>query len=156
MGLHGTNLSAQMADGRMKTSLTRKVISSTFVLVVVFACIACVSTQSVVDQVAQKWVGQNFDQFALRNGQPSRKFELKSGDIAYVWNSGTAFMSVPRTGITNIYGNTVYAYMDGGGKIEMFCEMQIVTDRTGIIREIMILKDTIGLSSTSRCHDILE
>jgi hypothetical protein len=144
-----------MADGSMNTSRIRKVTSRTFVLVLVFACIACVSAQSVVDYAVQKWVGQNFDQFVLRNGQPSRKFELKSGDVAYVWSSGTAFLSVPTTGIRNVYGNTVDSHGDGGGKIEIFCEMQIVTDRIGIIRELIILKDTIGLSSTSRCHEIL-
>lgn len=139
----------------MKTSLTHKVIASTFVLVFIFACIACVGTQQVVDRVAQKWVGQNFDQFVSQNGQPSLKFELKSGHIAYVWNSGKTLMSVPTTGLTTVYGNTIDAHMVVGGKIEMFCETQIVTGRTGIIREIIILKDTIGLSSTSRCHEIL-
>jgi len=100
-------------------------------------------------------MGQNFDQFVSQNGQPSQNFELKSGHIAYVWNSGKTLMSVPTTRLTTVYGNTIDAHMVGGGKIEMFCETQIVTDRTGIIREIMILKDTIGLSSTSRCHEIL-
>ena len=81
------DLSTQMADRRMTRSLTRKVTVSTFVLVFIFTCIACVGTQKVV---GQKWVGKNVDQFVLRNGQTTQKFELKSGHIAYIWSSGTA------------------------------------------------------------------
>ena len=140
----------------MKNSLTRKTISGAFVLILVFTCTACVSTQSVVDRVAQKWAGQNFDGFVLRYGQPYRKFDLNSGDIAYVWNSGISSISMPATATTNVYGNTAYTQMSGGGNIDVFCEMQIVTDRTGIIRQVTILKDTIGLWVTSRCHEVLD
>ena len=140
----------------MKNSLIRKITFSAFVLVLLYACTACVSTQSVVNRFAQKWMGQNFDQFVLRYGQPYRKFELNSGDIAYVWNSGTSSMPIPATATTNVYGNTAYTQVSGGGNIDMFCEMQIVTDRTGIIKQVSILKDTIGLWATSRCHEVLD
>jgi hypothetical protein len=140
----------------MKTSPARKVVSGAVVLVLFVLCTACVSTQSVVDRFAQKWMGQNFDQFVLRYGQPYRKFELNSGDIAYDWNSGTSSMPIPATATTNVYGNTAYTQVSGGGNIDMFCEMQIVTDRTGIIKQVTILKDTIGLWATSRCHEVLD
>ncbi len=139
----------------MQSPLIHKVTSGTFVLVLFFICIACVNTQSVVDRGAPKWVGKTVDQFVSRNGQPLRTFEVKSGDIVSVWSSGTAFMPVPTTGTTTVYGSTIDTHMGGGGQVEVFCEIQIVTGRTGVIREMIILKDSLGLLSTSRCNEIL-
>ena len=119
-------------------------------------CTACVSTQSVVDRFGQKWVGRNFDEFVIQYGAPYRKFELNSGGTAYVWNSGTSSIAMPATATTNVYGNTAYTQVNGGGNINMFCEMQLVTDQSGVIRQVTILKDTIGLWVTSRCHEVLE
>jgi hypothetical protein len=131
-------------SNQMKNSLTRTTITSVFLLLSALVCTSCVSTQSVVDRFGQKWIGQNFDEFVLRYGTPYRKFELNSGDIVYVWNSGTSSVAVPATATTNVYGNTAYTQLSGGENINMFCEMQLVTDRAGVIRQVIILKDTIG------------
>lgn len=117
---------------------------------------ACVSTQAVADRFAQNWIGHNFDEFVMRYGVPYRKFELSNGSTAYIWNSGTSSISMPATATTNIYGNTAYTHFSGGGRIDMFCEMQLVTDQSGVIRGVTILKDTIGFWVTSRCHEVLE
>lgn len=140
----------------MKSSLIQKIGTGTFILFLALVCAACVSTQSVVDRFGQKWVGKDFDEFVLRYGTPYRKFELNSGDIAYAWNSGTSSIAMPAAATTNIYGNTAYTQVSGGGNINMSCEMQLVTDRAGVIKQVRILKDTIGRWATSRCHEVLE
>lgn len=116
----------------------------------------CVSTQAVADRFGQKWIGRNFDEFVMSYGAPYRKFELNSGGTAYVWNSGTSSVAMPTTATTNVYGNTAYTQVNGGGNINMFCEIQFVTDSSGTIRQITILKDTIGFWVSSRCHEVLE
>ena len=123
---------------------------------VVLLCTGCVSTQAVVDRFSQKWIGRNFDDFVMRYGAPYQQFALNSGGTAYVWNSGTSSITMPTTATTNFYGNTAYTQVNGGGNINMFCEMQLVTDSSGIIRQITILKDTVGFWGTSRCHEVLE
>lgn len=139
----------------MEQSLPRIARAGVY-LVLLFLCAGCVSTQSVADRFAPKWVGKNFDEFVLKYGAPFRKFELNSGDFSYVWNSGTASVAMPATATTSVYGNTAYTQMSGGGNINMFCELQIVTDRAGNIKQITILRDTIGFWCTSRCHEVLE
>jgi len=140
----------------MEKSKIQKNWKIIWLLVLSFACAACVSTQSVVNRFGQKWVGQNFDDFVLRYGMPYRKFELNNGSIAYVWNSGISSVSMPVTATTNIYGNTAYTQIHGGGSIRTYCEVQLITDQTGVIRQVNILKDTIGLWATSRCHEVLK
>lgn len=125
-------------------------------LVLTVLCAGCVSTQSVVNRLGSRWIDKNFDEFVLRYGVPQKKFELNSGDFAYVWNSGTSSIDLPATATTNIYGNTAYTQMNSGGRINMFCEVQIVTTRNGIIKHITILKDTIGFWTTSKCHEVFD
>lgn len=128
------------------------------VLILLFAmvCAACVSTQSVADRFSTQWIGRNFDEFVLRYGTPYKEFKLNNGATVYVWNSGTASMGIPATATTRVYGNTAYTQMSGGGSIDMFCEMQVVTDQRGAIQQVKILRDTIGLWATSRCHEVLD
>ena len=138
----------------MKNFLIQKIKIN--ILLLTLTCASCVSTQSVVDRFGQKWLGKNFDEFVLRYGIPYRKFALNSGDIVYAWNSGISSVAIPATATTNFYGNTAYTRYSGGNSINMFCEMQLTTTRTGTIKDIMITKDTFGAWVTSRCHEVLE
>ena len=116
----------------------------------------CVSTQSVVDRLGNRYVGKNFDEFVLSRGVPQQKFVLSSGDIAYVWNSGTSSVAIPMTATTTGYGDTATTNVSGGGSIHMFCEVQFVTSPEGTIKRITILKDTIGFWTTSMCHEVFD
>ena len=135
---------------------TIKPVMGAAILGVALLASGCVSTQAVVDRFGQKWIGRNFDEFVMRYGAPYRKYDLNNGGTAYVWNSGTSSIAMPATATTNVYGNTAYTQVSGGGNINMFCEMQLVTDSAGAIRQVTILKDTIGFWVTSRCHEVLE
>ncbi len=133
-----------------------KVTPTIAILVLIMLLTACVSTQSVVNRFGGKWIGKNFDEFVLRYGSPYKEFHLKKGGVAYTWNSGTTSINMPVTATTNVYGSTAYTQVQGGGSINMYCEIQLVTDSEGVIREVTILKDTIGLWVTSRCHEVLK
>lgn len=116
----------------------------------------CVSTQEVVNRLSPQFVGTNFDSFVLRYGPPKSKFILNSADIVYVWNSGTASVGIPASATTTGSGNTATTQFHGGGSIDMFCEIQFVTSPNGTIKELSILKDTIGFWTTSRCNEVFE
>lgn len=150
-------LGIKKSRAETEMSLTRrKLMMGAVLLGVALLSSSCVSTQAVIDRFGQKWVGRNFDEFVMSYGAPYRRFELNSGGTAYVWNSGISSIAIPATATTNVYGNTAYTQVSGGGNINMFCEMQLVTDRSETIRQITILKDTIGRWVTSRCHEVLE
>ncbi|MBI3596362.1 MAG: hypothetical protein HY203_04325 [Nitrospirae bacterium] len=117
---------------------------------------SCVSTQSVVDKLGSLYIGKNFDEFVLNRGVPQKKFVLSNGDVAYVWNSGTSSVAMPVTANTTGYGNTAKTTVSGGGSIDMFCEVQFVTSPAGIIKQVSILKDTIGFWTTSMCHEVFD
>lgn len=136
-------------------SIRQQLKTGAVLIVLTLLCTACVSTQSVVDRFGQQWGGRKFDEFVVRYGAPYRKFELSNGGVAYVWNSGTSSFAMPATATTNIYGNTAYTQVSGGGNIEMFCEVQFVTDQSGTIIQIL-MRDTWGFWATSRCHEVLE
>jgi len=116
----------------------------------------CVSTQSVADRLATQYIGRSLDEFVLSYGIPSRKFVLASGDIAYVWNSGTASVPMPATATTTAVGNTATTNVVGGGSIDMFCEVQFVTSPEGTVKSLRILQDTIGFWTTSRCNELFK
>jgi ABC-type uncharacterized transport system auxiliary subunit len=116
----------------------------------------CVSTQAVVDRLGNKYVGKNFDEFVINHGTPRQKFTLSSGDIVYTWNSGTSSIAMPATATTTAYGNTATTTINGGGSIDMYCEAQFVTSPNGLIKQVSILKDTVGFWTTSMCHEIFD
>lgn len=121
-----------------------------------FLLSGCVSTQAVVDRLGNKYVGKNFDEFVINHGTPRQKFILSSDDIVYTWNSGTSSIAMPATATTTAYGNTATTTINGGGSIDMFCEAQFITSPNGVIKQVRILKDTIGFWTTSMCHEIFD
>ena len=121
-----------------------------------FALFGCVSEQSVVNDLKTNFDGKNFDEFVLKFGVPQSKFALNSGEIAYIWNSGTTSVQMPATATTTTAGNTSTSQIVGGGSLNLVCELQIVTAPDGTIRHMKIMKDSIGMWTTSRCHEVLK
>lgn len=121
--------------------------------IIVFAGCGCISTLSVERKFEPLWLGRNFDEFVMQYGIPSRKFDLSNGDVAYTWNPGTKSVSMPISGTTNSSG---YTQIGGGGSIDMTCELQILTDKSGVIKQVKIMKDSVGVWTTSRCHELLK
>ena len=63
---------------------------------------------------------------------------------------------MPATATTTADGNTATTTINGGGSIDMFCEAQFVTSPDGLIKQVSILKDTVGFWTTSMCHEIFD
>lgn len=120
---------------------------------------ACVSTQSVVNELSSKYVGKNVDSFFIANGAPVQRHQLNSGEILWVWDSGVTSVYIPsQTTITGTnYGGVANytATTYGGGSMSLRCVVQFMTASDGTIKSIRILRDTIGWWTTSMCHESL-
>ena len=106
------------------------------ILCLLLSCISCVSTQTVANNFGNQWLGRNKDDFARRYGMPYKQYPFQDGETIYVWDSRQQ--------------------RDNPGIANVFCEMRLTTDQSGLIREIIITRDTIGLLTTSRCYEVLE
>ena len=121
----------------------------------------CVSTQKVANRIYAEYNGQNFDSFVRERGLPHSRYQLSDGGNVYVWNSGVITYRMPST--TTVSGTVdssgYYAgcgVTTGGGNLNVFCEVQIETDRNNIIRAVTITRDTIGKWTTSRCGEVFK
>jgi hypothetical protein len=141
---------------RLKLFFSRLWLFIGLLCMLFLTCTACVSTQQVADNFGKKWLGRNMDDFIRQYGLPYKQYAFKEGNVVYVWNSGISSFTMPATATTQVYGNTAYTQIRGGGSINMFCEMELTTDQAGVIRRFIITRDTIGLGSTSRCYEVLE
>lgn len=124
-----------------------------FTAAIMLSLAGCISTASVERRLEPMWVGKNFDNFVMRYGPPASKYELSSGDILFTWNPGTKSTTMPITATTNGNGLT---QVSGGGSFSEACEIQILADKSGTIKQLKIMKDSWGTWTTSRCHELLK
>ena len=122
---------------------------------VFFLVSGCVSTQSVVNRASNQYVGQSIDAFVRLHGAPYQRFDLRSGDVAYTWSSGVRSMAMPLSATTSVVGGMATTNFIGGQSLNLVCEIQIIASSSGMIKELLILRDTIGLWTTSMCHEVL-
>lgn len=119
----------------------------------------CVSSQSVVGNLSAKYAGNNVDAFFVDHGAPAGRHQLNSGDIIWTWDSGATGVYMPATTTitgTNYGGLANYtATTYGGGTMALQCVVQIVAAQNGTIKSIRIMRDTIGMWTTSMCHEVL-
>ena len=127
---------------------------------VAFALLGCTTTQQAADALGQKYLGQNIDAFVVAYGAPYAKHILNSGDAMYTWNSGVHSYGMPTTttvqGTRTPMGFSGTATTSGGGSINVFCEVRIVTAPDGTVKSILPVGDTIGRWTTSRCGEIFK
>jgi hypothetical protein len=129
-------------------------------LVFVLALGGCASTQEAADSLRRNFEGKNIDTLVLRYGAPYQKHQLNSGDLMYTWSSEIRAYGLPTTttiqGSTSASGFSGTAISSGGGAINVFCQVQIVTAQDGTIKSISPFRDTIGRWTTSRCAEVFK
>jgi hypothetical protein len=129
-------------------------------LAVVLAFSGCASTQEAANSLRHNFEGKNIDVFVLRYGAPYQRHQLNSGDLMYTWSSEIRSYGLPTTttiqGSTSPYGYSGTATTFGGGMINVFCEVQIVTTKDCTVKSISPFRDTIGRWTTSRCAEVFK
>lgn len=127
-------------------------------LIFAIAVAGCSTTKEAMQAVSNRYIGANIDDFFAENGLPKAKWQTKSGDVLYTWNSRSVSFPIPM--VTTAQGGatgsrqSVTAVTTGGGTIDVFCELQIRTSEDGTIRNITPMVDTVGVWETSRCAEI--
>jgi hypothetical protein len=139
-----------------------------FALLSVIPCLSgCVSSQSVEDGLSSRYVGSDIDRFFIDNGPPAGRYPLKNGDILWTWDSGTTSVEIPTVTTGNVTasgastgtmsgGSAYYSSVSSGGTAVLRCVVQIVGSADGTIKSVKLMKDTIGVWTTSMCHEALK
>ena len=125
-----------------------------------FVCLlaACASTKDAAAVLDSRYVGKNLDEFVIRHGAPFQRHNLNSGDVMYSWSSGVTSYQMPST--TTVQGTRTPTGFSGtattipGGTVSTFCEVQIVTTSTGMVKSIRPVRDTLGNWALSRCAEV--
>ena len=127
-------------------------------LVILAAIAGCASTQDAANLLNTRFAGKNIDEFVLRYGAPFQRHDLNSGDVMYTWSSGVTSYQMPATtsvqGTRTAAGYYGTATTTGGGTLNTFCDVQIVTAPGGLIKSIYPVRDTIGNWALSRCAEV--
>lgn len=104
------------------------------VAVIVYSLLsACGSTQTAGTAAKSQWVGQPSDMFFAKYGAPKREFTQRDGGKIYFWGT----VAMPSGVITQVA-----------------CTADIVANKDGLITEIRLQEDTIGVWNVSRCAEI--
>ncbi|SMR83440.1 hypothetical protein SAMN04488030_3359 [Aliiroseovarius halocynthiae] len=137
----------------MKQKIFTAVVFGSFLTVA-----SCNSTEQANNVLAQKYQGSQVDAFFLQHGPPVRSFRTKAGETIYIWAEEPKNYYVPPTANTtlNNYGATSYATTNfyGGGSYNVQCQLKVIADRRGVIKQIAAHKDTVGDWDLSRCHEV--
>lgn len=130
------------------------------ILVAAFILAGCASTQEAAQTLSSNFAGKNIDAFVLRHGAPFQRHQLNSGDLLYRWSSEVHAYGLPTTttvqGTATPVGFSGTATTTGGGTVNVFCEVEILTAQDGNIKSISPVRDTIGRWTTSRCAEIFK
>ena len=133
---------------------------SIFVAAISTLITACASTQDAAVALGMHFGGKNIDEFVVRHGAPYKRHELTTGDVMYTWSSGVTSYQVPTTtsvqGTRTSTGFVGTATTTGGGTISTFCEVQIITTSTGVVKTIYPIRDTLGNWTVSRCAEVFD
>lgn len=123
--------------------------------VICFAMLGCATTQQVANRLGNQYIGQNFDEFVVKNGAPFNSYKLSSGDIVHQWSAGRASLPMPGSSTTSYYGNQAHTTHQPGGNMDLVCDIQFQVTPGNIVKSINILQDSFGAWSNSRCDEVL-
>ena len=144
---------------------------------------ACTTTEDANRALQSRWIGQPVERFFAAYGPPIGDYPLSSGKI-YTWRGGDKTRYIPPTYSSPEPARVVVrtdTRTDGSGNTvvtetrvvtrdpflepemitppryqQLFCELQINTDRSGVITSIRASNDTDGDGfSLSRCAEVL-
>ncbi len=117
---------------------------------------ACATGVGGQNPINDSWAGRPFDDFVSRYGSPQNKYPMNNGDVAYLWDSGKSSLGMPAHANPQNSVEQTFPQYSGSGNVDVFCEVQIITSDDGIIKQINIMRDTMGARITSRCREVIK
>lgn len=171
---------APIKSGEIMRIQSALAVGLVFVSSLVFS--SCTTTEDANNAARSRWLGQPVDSFFAAYGPPIDEYPLSSGKI-YTWRGGDKTRYIPPTYSNPEPASTVVRTQtrtDGSGQTvtqtrvitrdpfwqpqmisppqyqQLFCELQINTDKAGVITAIRASNDTDGDGfSLSRCAEVL-
>lgn len=120
--------------------------------------VGCNTTEQANAVLEGKFQGTQVDSFFKRYGPPARSFRTQDGDTIYIWMEAPQNHYIPPTAVTtvNTYGTTSFADTSffGGDSYTVQCQLKVIADRRGVIKDIVSHNDTVGNWDLSRCHEV--
>lgn len=110
----------------------------------------CVSTGTTQKAVGAKWVGQSLDSFVVANGPPTAPYTLSDGRRIVEWQES---FGVPGAGplLVAASGASTEA-----GSLKLNCRLRLTVSKAGVIEDVTVANDTIGMWTLSRCAEVLK
>jgi len=104
--------------------------------------ISCVTIGPTREALRSRWIGRPAEAFFLNYGLPVNSITTSAGGSIYQWRSDVNnFYVASRSGTV-------------GMNIQVYCELNISTDPSNMITDILLVKDTAGLWVNSRFYEV--
>lgn len=161
--------------------IARSLVATLFLPLLLLS--GCTTTEDANRALQSRWIGQPVERFFAAYGPPIDEYPLSSGKI-YTWRGGDKTRYIPPTYSSPEPARAIVrteTRQDGSGQTvvtqtrvitrdplwepeiitpgryeQLFCELQINTDRSGVIASIRASNDTTGNGfSLSRCAEVL-
>lgn len=124
--------------------------------ILVLSLLACANTEARLSAYNEQWVGESIDDFVRANGPPVSQFEMSEGGTLYTFVAGEASIQMPsQTRVNTSLAGTTTATTTGGSQFDLACVLSVEADAEGKITAIAIQKDSYGVWTMSRCHEVL-
>jgi hypothetical protein len=121
------------------------------------ALTACTTSEQALGIIGPRYIDRNADMFFIENGPPISQYKLGDGSTIYRWGTGEGRVNMPGTTTFNAYHTTTgiagSATTWDAYDITITCDVELVADRENIVREIRIVRDSVGAIEASRCHE---
>ena len=111
---------------------------------------ACVSTAATQKIVGARWIEQPLDSFVLTNRAPSAPYTLADSRRVVEWQES---FGVPGAGHLLIAASGASTE---AGSLKLNCKLRLTVSKVGIIEDITVANDTIGMWTLSRCAEALK
>jgi hypothetical protein len=125
-----------------------------FILLALAMLAACTTSKQANTALITKFNGTRADDFFFRFGPPASSYKASDGRTLYVWSEHAQHISTPGTAQTTFAAGTAFTTYQPGADINIQCQVRIVADSGGVIREISVYSDSIGWWQLSRCNEV--
>jgi len=121
----------------------------------------CVSSHQANQDIQGRVVGLSVDDFVMRYGPPYSRYDMADGRKVYRWgyDRGTYTTPAVTTGALTDTGDGTLVYdaqTVGGGTKHQGCDIQFTADQAGKIVEAHAVRDSLGVWTTSYCHEFFD
>ncbi|WP_395017334.1 hypothetical protein [Dongia sp.] len=127
-----------------------------FLVTAVLCLAACTTTQQATDHLKSAWIGRSADDFVARYGIPKGQYRMQNGDNMLAWGDTANTLQTVSDGGHVDPESGIYVEDTTTVPREMSCDVQLTVSPNGMIKDVIITRDTVGKWNNSRCAEVFE